>query len=546
LKFVNGLHFNNIRGDIYGGLTAAVVALPLAMAFGVSSGAGPIAGLYGAIFVGFFAALFGGTPAQISGPTGPMTVVMAAIFTQYTALDPINGAAMAFTVVIMGGLFQILFGVLRIGKYINYVPQSVISGFMSGIGVIIILLQLAPLLGTASASNTIDAIKLLPAAVSNINFAAFLLGLLTLAIVYFTPKKFGKIVPPMLLALLIGTLAATFLLSGKGVTILGDLPTGFPDLRLPVIDAAMLPSMIKSALILALLGTIDSLLTSLVADNMTRSHHQSDRELIGQGIGNTVAGLFGGLPGAGATMRTVVNVRTGGQTPISGMLHAVVLLSIVLGLGSAAKYIPHVVLAGLLIKVGTDIIDWGYLKRIGTSSKAGITIMFTVLLMTVFVDLIMAVAVGMAMASVLFLKRQSDRQLDKLQVIRASTGTKMVAKEEAQILNTAGDRLVVFDVGGPLSFGAAKDMVRQFSNETNYQSMVLDLQAVSALDYTAICAVKDVIEGAQDQGVTVSVVMPDEETAALLKREGSLSSLSADQVFTNRLAALQSCAKVSV
>ncbi|MFT5261228.1 MAG: SulP family sulfate permease [Gammaproteobacteria bacterium] len=546
MKFVNGLHFNNIRGDIYGGLTAAVVALPLAMAFGVSSGAGPIAGLYGAIFVGFFAALFGGTPAQISGPTGPMTVVMAAIFTQYTALDPINGAAMAFTVVIMGGLFQILFGVLRIGKYINYVPQSVISGFMSGIGVIIILLQLAPLLGTASASNTIDAIKLLPAAVSNINFAAFLLGLLTLAIVYFTPKKFGKIVPPMLLALLIGTLAATFLLSGKGVTILGDLPTGFPDLRLPVIDAAMLPSMIKSALILALLGTIDSLLTSLVADNMTRSHHQSDRELIGQGIGNTVAGLFGGLPGAGATMRTVVNVRTGGQTPISGMLHAVVLLSIVLGLGSAAKYIPHVVLAGLLIKVGTDIIDWGYLKRIGTSSKAGITIMFTVLLMTVFVDLIMAVAVGMAMASVLFLKRQSDRQLDKLQVIRASTGTKMVAKEEAQILNTAGDRLVVFDVGGPLSFGAAKDMVRQFSNETNYQSMVLDLQAVSALDYTAICAVKDVIEGAQDQGVTVSVVMPDEETAALLKREGSLSSLSADQVFTNRLAALQSCAKVSV
>ncbi len=524
MKFVNGLHFNNIRGDIYGGLTAAVVALPLAMAFGVSSGAGPIAGLYGAIFVGFFAALFGGTPSQISGPTGPMTVVMAAIFTQYTALDPINGAAMAFTVVIMGGLFQILFGILRIGKYINYVPQPVISGFMSGIGVIIILLQLAPLLGTASASGTITAIKLIPAALSNINLAAFLLGLLTLAIVYLTPKKVGRFVPPMLLALLIGTLIATFFLSDKGVTILGDLPTGFPDIRSPVVDVAMLPSMIKSALILALLGTIDSLLTSLVADNITRSHHKSDRELIGQGIGNTIAGLFGGLPGAGATMRTVVNVRTGGQTPISGVLHALVLLSIVLGLGSAAKYIPHVVLAGLLIKVGTDIIDWGYLKRIGSSSRAGVIMMFTVLLMTVFVDLIMAVAVGMGMACLLFVKRQSDMQLENMSVHRQGRDG-----EQA-----------IFEIKGPVSFGVAKNMVRFFATEQDYSRLLVDLSEVTALDYTASCAIKEIINTALESQVNVSVVAPSGQAKQVLAKEEVLVGVEDANLFSSREEAIKS------
>ena len=339
MSLIHGLHLRNVRGDIYGGLTAAVVALPLGLAFGVSSGAGPIAGLYGAIFVGLFAALFGGTPSQISGPTGPMTVVMALIFTEYCALDPVRGPALAFTIVIMGGGLQILFGALRLGRYINYVPQPVISGFMTGIGVIIITLQLGPLLGHAAASRPLAALQSLPAAIAQPVEPTLWLGLVTLGIVYFTPSRIGRLLPAPLIALIAGTVLLTFVVPDNRVAILGDIPTGLPDLHLPTFSLVLLPGMIKSALILALLGAIDSLLTSLVADNITRTHHDSDRELIGQGVGNAIAGLFGGLPGAGATMRTMVNVRAGGRTPLSGALHAVVLLSVVLGLGGIASSI---------------------------------------------------------------------------------------------------------------------------------------------------------------------------------------------------------------
>ena len=302
MKYINGLHYNNLRGDIYGGITAAVVALPLALAFGVSSGAGPVAGLYGAIFVGLFAALFGGTPAQVSGPTGPMTVVMAVVFTQYTAMfpdDPAHGAALAFTVVIMGGAFQILFGAMRFGQYISMVPHPVVSGFMSGIGVIIILLQMAPLVGLPSQGGPLASAMALPEVLSHPVMEALVLGLISLAIVYFLPKKIGRILPSPLVALIVGTLVYLFVFPDGEATILGDIPTGLPDPQLPIVTIALLPEMLKSAIVLAVLGSIDSLLTSLVADNITRTYHKPDRELVGQGIGNMVAGLFGGLPGAG-------------------------------------------------------------------------------------------------------------------------------------------------------------------------------------------------------------------------------------------------------
>ncbi|MCK5481080.1 MAG: SulP family inorganic anion transporter, partial [Gammaproteobacteria bacterium] len=399
MQLVNGLNFNNIRGDIYGGLTAAVVALPLAMAMGVASGVGPIAGLYGAIFVGFFAALLGGTPAQVSGPTGPMTVVMAAIFIQYTGMfpdDPGQGAALAFTVVVLGGLFQIVFGVLRLGKYIELVPHPVVSGFMSGIGVIIILLQIGPLVGEAAISRPLEAAKAIPAFVSHIEYHSFELGMAVLAMVYGIPlflPKLNRLIPAPLFALVAGTLFYVLYMDFH-VPVIGDIPSGFPSFHLPVIDMALALQMVASGLTLAGLGAIDSLLTSLVADNITRTQHKPDRELIGQGIGNTVAGLFGGLPGAGATMRTVVNVNAGGRTPISGALHALVLLGIVLGAGPLASEIPKAVLAGILIKVGTDIIDWDYLRRIPVAPKAGVLIMFTVLIVTVTIDLLLAVGIG--------------------------------------------------------------------------------------------------------------------------------------------------------
>ena len=423
MSIVNGLHFRNLQGDIYGGLTAAVVALPLALAMGVSSGAGPIAGVYGAICVGFFAALFGGTPSQVSGPTGPMTVVMAMIFTQYTAMFPDNpaqGAALAFTVVMLGGLFQIGLGLLRVGKFIELVPHPVISGFMSGIGIIIILLQIGPLLGLDSPAKPLLAMQAIPDFISGLQPDAATLGLITLVIVYAVPTllpKFNKLIPAPLLALLVGTITLLLLLPDSNAPILGEIPTGIPTMQFPVFDLHLLPGMIKSALTLAALGAIDSLLTSLVADNITHTHHKSDRELIGQGIGNTFAGLFGGLPGAGATMRTVVNIKAGGKTPISGALHALILLAIILGAGSIASHIPKAVLAGILIKVGTDIIDWDYFKRIRHVPLSGIIKMLVVLLLTVFVDLITAVATGMVMASLLFMKEMVDLQLQNISTI---------------------------------------------------------------------------------------------------------------------------------
>lgn len=551
MSFVNGLHFNNVRGDIYGGLTAAVVALPLALAMGVASGAGPIAGIYGAIFVGFFAAIFGGTPAQVSGPTGPMTVVMALIFTQYTALfpgDPASGAALAFTVVMMGGLFQILFGFLRIGKFIEFVPHPVVSGFMSGIGVIIILIQIGPLLGHATSAKPIEAVQMMPTFFGDIHNASLMLALIALVIVYGVPKfipKLNKMVPSPLLALVAGTLAYTLIFKDSGSPILGEIPTGFPEPQLPTIMLQYLPDMIKSALILAALGSIDSLLTSLVADNVTRTYHKSDRELIGQGIGNTIAGLFGGLPGAGATMRTVVNVKAGGLTPLSGALHAVILLIIVLGADELASTIPKAVLAGILVKVGTDIIDWDYLKRLGTAPKAGITMMLTVLLMTVFIDLIIAVATGMVMAAMVFMKRMSDLQMESTTTINLPTEEFPLHEDEKAIMEKAEGQILLYHMEGPLSFGAAKGMVRRLSKFNDYKVLVLDLSGVPIVDFTAAMALNDMIRNTLDAaGRKAILVGMRPKVKIFLKRQNILKPLDEEFIHSDRASALEHAARI--
>ena len=503
---VHGLHFRNIRGDVYGGLTAAVVALPLALAFGVSSGAGAIAGVYGAICVGFFAALFGGTPAQVSGPTGPMTVVMAAILVQYTGMfpdDPGHGAALAFTVVMLGGLLQILFGLLRFGKFIELVPVPVVSGFMSGVGVIIILLQLPPLLGFEAQAGPMASVAVMPAAWHGFNGAAFMLGLVALAIVYLMPRSLGRVIPSPLLALITGTLIAVLVLEPGSAPVLGDIPTGLPTLRWPTFELLLLTQMFVSALMLAVLGSIDSLLTSLVADNVTRSYHDSDRELIGQGIGNLAAGLLGGLPGAGATMRTVVNVNAGGRTPISGVLHALVLLVVALGAGGVAREIPHAVLAGILIKVGTDIIDWDFLRAVRRTPGTGVFIMLTVFLLTVFVDLIKAVAVGMAMAGLVFMKRMSDLQLQSINVYRDVDESTPLQGEERRILRESAGQILLIHFGSPMSFGAAKGMARQLSMLGDYRVLVLDLSDMPQIDFSATRALHGVIRNACDTGRSV-------------------------------------------
>ena len=406
MALINGFHLKNIRGDVLGGLTAAVVALPLALAFGNAAlgPGGAIYGLYGAVVVGFLAALFGGTPAQVSGPTGPMSVTVAGVVASLAAVGvPRDLSAgeilpLVMAAVVIGGLFQILFGLLRLGKYITLVPYSVVSGFMSGIGVIIITLQIGPLLGISTRGGVLESLSTL---FNNFepNGAAVAVAVMTLAIVFLTPRKISQWVPSPLLALLIVTPLSILLFGDSSIDRIGAIPEGGLSLSLP--DPSLgnfFPIILKAGLVLAVLGAIDSLLTSLVADNISQTRHNSDRELIGQGIGNAVAGIFTGLPGAGATMRTVINVKSGGSTPISGMVHSVVLLFVLVGAGPLASQIPTALLAGILIKVGLDIIDWGFLLRAHKLSLKTASVMYGVLFMTVFWDLIWAVLVGVFIA----------------------------------------------------------------------------------------------------------------------------------------------------
>lgn len=502
---VKKLFSNNFRGDLYGGFMASVVALPLALAFGVSSGIGAIAGLYGAIAVGLFASIFGGTPSQISGPTGPMTVVMTSIVIDYMARFPESGLALAFTVVMLGGLFQILFGYLKIGKYISMVPYAVISGFMTGIGIIIIILELPALLGHDVTGGVLSVIAALPQFANQINYTELLLGLLVITLIFTWPKRLQSIIPASLFCILAIPFLVTLFFSGD-VHILGEIPTGFPEFNMPVFEMSLIFTMLKSALVLGLLGAIDSLLTSLVADTITQTHHDSEKELIGQGIGNIVAGLFGGLPGAGATMRTVVNVRSGGHSRLSGVIHALILLSIVLGVGHYASYIPHAVLAGILITVGIQIIDWGFIKRIKKLPYRTIMTMLVVFTMTVFVDLITAVAVGIIMSSLSTVKRMADMQIKLMKEITPQNAREYLSSADANLLAKSDGSIVLYQLQGPLSFGAAKQMLKTMSKKEGIKTLILDMSDVSMVDVTTSLTLEDLIKRAKARGQNILLV----------------------------------------
>ena len=487
------LSLKNFRGDVLGGLTTAVVALPLALAFGIASGAGAIAGLYGAIAVGFFAALFGGTPAQVSGPTGPMTIVMVTVITQFA-----HNLALAFTVVMMAGALQILFGMLKLGRYVTFISYPVISGFMSGIGCIIIILQLAPLFGhPVSQEGVFPALENLPYVFSAPSIDALSVGLLTLFIVVFLPQQWRKWVPPYLVALLVGTLAT--ILVFPQIPTIGNIQSGLPEFYLPVIELTVFTKMVQAALLLAVLGSIDSLLTSVIADRLTQSQHDSNQELIGQGIGNIAAGLVGGIAGAGATMRTFVNVRAGGQTPLSGATHALILLALVLGLAPLAESIPLAVLAGILLHVGWNIIDWDFLRRMRGVRRAGMSIMLTVLFLTVLVDLMTAVAVGIIMASLVSASRLSEHQLENINLISSDTNEEMLSVEEKSILKQADGKLLLLHLSGAFSFASASSMFNRLSILGDiFQVIVIDFSSVKIIDTSVGMAIDRILYRANE------------------------------------------------
>ena len=493
-------NLQTLRGDVFGGVTAAVVGLPVALAFGIASGLGPLAGIYGAIAVGFFAAVFGGTRSQISGPTGSMTVAMAVIVTSRS-----DSLTEAFTIVIMAGLIQILLSVMRIGRFVAYTPYSVISGFMSGVGIIIILVQSLPFMGgTIAAGGPVGAIRSWPSLLRDFNLDALGIAAVTLAVAALWPSRISRYMPYTLVALVAGTFLGVVWLTDADV--IGVVPTEWPKLQRPDLSGNFLLSAIEPALVIALVSSVDTLLTSLVADSNTRARHNPDKELLGQGLGNMVTGFIGGLPGAGATPSTVANIVAGGWTIVSGIIAVGVLVVMVVLLGEYVASIPNAVLAGILIKVGWDTIDWRFVTRILHVQREHLMVMLLTLVLTVFLDLLTAVVVGMIAAAV-----TSARQFERLE-LDSVVSTPLLDQTFLGVDASDDDDIFAARVGlvalrGNFSVASAAKMINTISVDIrDHEIVILDFTNTVYMDDSAALVMEQLIDGAMAEDVNCIVM----------------------------------------
>ncbi len=578
-----GFDFKHFKGDLFGGVTAGIVALPLALAFGVSSGLGPSAGLYGAIFISFFAALFGGTNTQISGPTAPMTAVsMVVIAGIVAAFDgEVSKALPAILMVfLLAGLIQIVLGFIGLGKYIKYIPYPVVSGFMTAIGVIIILTQILPSVGyypkedvefvnqfkpqaeeiildnilkeevkegilvledfketirraadisydqilkeaqtlaASEASGVIGSMKVLPKALKNINWLELILALGTIFII-FGFKRITTAIPSTLVALLVMSgIAFGFNLDYRPIE---EIPTGFPVPQLQIftnISFQNIAPYIFTAITLALLGAIDSLLTSVVADNMTKTKHKPNKELIGQGIGNSIAAIFGGIPGAGATIRTVVNINAGGKTKLSGMIAGVLLLIIMLALGPVASKIPAAVLAGILITVGIGVMDYKGLKAIPYMPKPEVAIMLIVLVLSSVWNLVYAVGIGLVIASLMFMKKIGDLTAERSDV--KSLNEEKAWSDEIDFPQNLKEEVFIKHIKGPLFFGSTSDF-QQLSLQipSTASCVIIRMGRMPYMDQSGLYAMEDVLVDLKADGKDVLLVGITEQPKYMMER----------------------------
>jgi len=526
----------NLKGDITGGLVAGVVALPLALAFGVQSGLGAIAGLYGAIAVGIFAAIFGGTKTQASGPTGPMTVVSAALVASAIDITGSLQAAMPIIVAtfLLGGIFQIVFGFLNIAGYVKYFPYPVVSGFMSGVGLIIIILQLFPFAGLSSAKSTWLVLQDLPRLFTDFNVNALLLGLLTVIFYYVFPY-ISKAIPSALVALVVASVASFFL--NWDVPLIGEIPSGLPSLQVDgifSIDASAYSLILEYAIVLAVLGSIDSLLTSVIADNMTKTKHNSNRELIGQGIGNAIAGILGGIPGAGATKGTVININSGGKTRLSGTIHGLFLLAVLLGLSKLAAYIPLSVLAGLLIPIAFKIIDAKGFKHLLVVPKSDAIVLIIVLLITTFGSLIQAVGIWLLLASLLFMKQASDIAEEGLEAgtLAGFKGEKPW-QDELEFYEKYKDKVYIKHLYGPLFFGFTSHFQEEIKNiPKEVKALIIRMDRVPYIDQSGLYALENAILDLEQRNIMVLLIDVDEQPCDKLKSIDIIPDLIAeDHIF---------------
>ncbi|GGX29746.1 SulP family inorganic anion transporter [Aquimarina muelleri] len=592
--------FSNFKGDAFGGLTAGIVALPLALAFGVSSGLGPSAGLYGAIFISFFAALFGGTSTQISGPTAPMTAVSMLVISGLIGAndgDVEKALPAILTVFLLAGLMQVGLGAIGIGKYIRYIPYPVVSGFMTAIGVMILVTQFLPALGYYpkedqsfvdkfkpqaeevildkilkeeagegilvledfketikraenisreeitleavtlagnEASGVIGAIKSLPKALSNINYLEFILCLITIVIIYGF-KRITTTIPSTLIALiLVSGVAYGFNLNYRPIE---EIPSGFPIPNLAIFSSFNLGSVtpyIFTALSLAFLGAIDSLLTSVVADNMTKTRHSPNKELIGQGIGNSIAAIFGGIPGAGATIRTVVNINAGGKTKLSGMVAGIMLLIVLLALGPIASQIPAAVLAGILITVGIGVMDYKGLKAIPHIPKIEVIIMIIVLVLSVFWNLVYAVGIGLIIASLIFMKKMGDvtareSKVESLGGLENKNNKEKLWRDEINIPNKLKEEIFIKHLNGPVFFGSTSEL-QQMANQIPQSAthVVLRMDEVPYMDQSGVYTLEEIILSLEQKGIKTHIVGIQKQPLYLAKNIDIIPDLVAE------------------
>ena len=595
----NLFNFKYFKGDMFGGITAGIVALPLALAFGVSSGLGPSAGLYGAIFVSFFAALFGGTNTQISGPTAPMTAVSMVVIAGIVAAfdgDVSKALPAILTVFLLAGLMQIGLGLIGLGKYIKYIPYPVVSGFMTAIGVIILVTQILPSVGyypkedadfvnqfkphaeeiildnilkeeagegilvledfeetinrakgitqaqvlkesqtlaSKEASGVIGAIKVMPRALNSINWLEFLLALGTILIIYGF-KRITTKVPSTLVALLVMSgIAIGFGLDYRPIE---EIPNGLPIPNLEIFTSFNLGNItpyIFTALTLALLGAIDSLLTSVVADNMTKTKHKPNKELIGQGIGNSIGAIFGGIPGAGATIRTVVNINAGGKTRLSGMIAGVLLLVILLALGPVASQIPAAVLAGILITVGIGVMDYKGLKAIPKMPRTEIIIMIVVLVLSSVWNLVYAVGIGLVIASLMFMKKIGEVTEDRSSI--ESFDRSKAWPDEINFPEDLKEKVFIKHIRGPLFFGSTsyfQQLVKQIPDTAS--TIIIRMGRMQYIDQSGLYAMEDVLVDLVKEGKKVLLVKIIEQPRYMMENIDIIPDLiPEDQIFDN-------------
>lgn len=597
LKKLFDLDFSHFKGDLLGGLTAGIVALPLALAFGVSSGLGPSAGLYGAIFVGFFAALFGGTNTQISGPTAPMTAISMVVIASIVASsdgDVSKALPTILSVFLLAGIFQVILGLIGLGKYIKYIPYPVVSGFMTAIGLIIIVTQILPSIGynpkedtefvnqykpfaqevilenilkeeagdgimvlddfkqtvakaeqitdeqilvesktlaKNDASGVIGTIKVLPRAFKNINWLELALAAATIIII-FGFKRITTVIPSTLVALLVVSgVAIGFGLNYRPIE---EIPSGLPLPYFSIFTNFSLANTtpyIFTALTLSLLGAIDSLLTSVVADNMTKTQHNPRKELIGQGIGNSVAAFFGGIPGAGATIRTVVNINAGGKTRLSGMIAGILLLTILMVLGPIASRIPAAVLAGILITVGIGVMDYKGLKAIPYMPRPEVVIMLVVMILSTFWNLVFAVGIGLVIASLMFMKQIGDLTTRQSKI--ESFDEEKAWADETDFPINLKEEVFIKHINGPLFFGSTSDfqqLIKQIPDTASV--VVIRMKRMEYMDQSGLYAFEDAVIGLVSNGITVLLTDIQKQPLYMLERVDIIPDLiSKEYIF---------------